>query len=263
MSAPVDFSRTASDYVRHRAGFPDELFRRLAGYGIGDTGQRIADLGTGTGYLARGFARRGARVTGVDISEALVTASRALDEAAGLRLEYVIARAEATGLPGGSFEVVSAGQCWHWFDQAAAAAEARRLLLPGGRVCIAHFDWLSPAGSVVEASEALIEAYNPGQPKPHLRFAGGQGIYAPWLGDLAGAGFRGMETFSFDVSVPYSHEGWRGRIRASQGVGAMLGEEAVRRFDEEHAELLAARFPGEPLAIPHRAFAVIAEAPAA
>ena len=75
------------------------------------------------------------------------------------------------------------------------------------------------------------------------------------------AGFQGIETFSFDVSVPYSREGWRGRIRASQGVGAMLDEAAVRRFDEELASLLAARFPDEPLAIPHRAFAAIAEAP--
>ncbi len=35
----VDFGRTTEDYARHRAGFPDELFERLARRGIGHAGQ--------------------------------------------------------------------------------------------------------------------------------------------------------------------------------------------------------------------------------
>src|SRR5262245_11843985 len=96
--ANVDFSVTANDYVKFRAGFPELLFRRLGGYGIGEPGQRILDLGTGTGSLARGLARRGARVVGLDRSEALMAEARALDAAAGLSIEYVLGRAEATGL---------------------------------------------------------------------------------------------------------------------------------------------------------------------
>ena len=56
----VDFGRTAEDYARHRAGFPEQLFERLTARGIGCAGQRVLDLGSGTGSLARGFARRGA-----------------------------------------------------------------------------------------------------------------------------------------------------------------------------------------------------------
>ena len=37
----VDFDRTASDYSRHRAGFPSELFDRLQKYGVGLAGQRV------------------------------------------------------------------------------------------------------------------------------------------------------------------------------------------------------------------------------
>ena len=48
----VDFGRTAADYARHRAGFPEELFERLAARGIGRAGPRILDLGSGTGSLA-------------------------------------------------------------------------------------------------------------------------------------------------------------------------------------------------------------------
>ncbi|MCH8999378.1 MAG: hypothetical protein IID48_14120 [Proteobacteria bacterium] len=48
----VDFGRTAADYARHRAGFPEELFKRLAARGIGRAGQRVLDLGSGIGSLA-------------------------------------------------------------------------------------------------------------------------------------------------------------------------------------------------------------------
>jgi 2-polyprenyl-3-methyl-5-hydroxy-6-metoxy-1,4-benzoquinol methylase len=56
----VDFGRTAGDYAAYRAGFPDEFFSRLADMNVGLDGQRVVDLGTGTGALARGFARGGA-----------------------------------------------------------------------------------------------------------------------------------------------------------------------------------------------------------
>ncbi len=70
-----------------------------------------------------------------------------------------------------------------------------------------------------------------------------------------------METFSYDVDVSYPADGWRGRVRASAGVGATLPPEAVRKFDQELAVLLRDRFPGERDDTPHRVFAVVAQAP--
>ena len=249
----VDFGRTASDYATHRAGFPDALFERLAAIGIGLPGQRILDLGTGTGSLARGFARRGASVTGLDPSAELLEQARILDEAAGVAVDYRLGTAEDTGLPDAAFEVVAAGQCWHWFERPVAAREARRLLVGDGRLLITHFDWLPLPGNLVAASEALIEEHN-----PSWAFGGGSGLYPAWLADAAQAGFRDIETFSFDLSVAYSHEAWRGRIRASAGVGGSLAAAQVEAFDRDHTRLLAERFPEEPLAVPHRVFAMTA-----
>ena len=252
----VDFGRTAADYARHRAGFPEELFERLAARGIGRAGQRVLDLGSGTGSLARGFARRGARVTALDISEDLLAQARVLAAEEGVAVETLCAPAEDSGLAAARFEVVSAGQCWHWFDRPRVVAEVRRLLAPGGRLAICHFDWLPRPGNVVAATEALIEAHNPAW---HL--GGGDGFYPAWAEDAAGAGFGAIESFSFETSVSYDHGAWRGRIRASAGVGGSLAPEALAAFDRALAVLLAAEFPGEPLRVPHRCFALTAIAP--
>ncbi|HJQ84384.1 MAG TPA: class I SAM-dependent methyltransferase [Candidatus Binatia bacterium] len=253
---PVDFGLTAADYGRHRTGFPDSLFDRLELLGVGEPGQRVVDVGTGTGTLARGFARRGCRVVGIDPAEALLAQARDLDRAAGVRIEYRVARGEDTGLAAASVDVVSAGQCWHWFDRPAAAREAARILRPEGAVVIAHFDWLPLPGNVASETEALILAHN-----PSWKGAGSLGMYPRWLRDLGEAGFEGLETFSYDVDVPYTPVAWRGRIRASAGVGATLAPPAVEAFDRALAALLAERFPGPTLSVPHRVFAVVGRRP--
>jgi len=61
----------------------------------------------------------------------------------------VRARAEALPFRDHSFDVVGAGQCWHWFDRRRAALEARRVLTPGGLMVIASFDWIALPGNVV------------------------------------------------------------------------------------------------------------------
>jgi SAM-dependent methyltransferase len=251
-----DFGATSEDYARHRAGFPDSLFERLAAYWIGVPGQSIADLGTGTGTLARGFARRGCRVIGIDISEMMLQAARELDAAAGVTVEYRMARAEETGLPDSRFDAVTAGQSWYWFDHPLAEAEVARILKRDGVLVIAHFDWIPLAGNMVRATEELIERHN-----PDWKLGGSLGVHPRWLRGLGEAGYRGLETFSYDVDVPYTPEAWRGRIRASAGVGASMTAAHVEQFDKELAALLASRFPGDLLQVPHRVFAVIARAP--
>lgn len=250
--AELDYGRTAEDFARHRAGFPPSLFERLRPLGLGIPGQRVLDLGTGTGSLARGFARSGAIVTGLDVSPLLLEQARALDRAEDLHIDYRVARAEASGFADGAFDLVSAGQCWHWFERPRAAAELRRLLRPGGLALIAHFDWLPLPGNVVAATEGLILKHNPSW---HL--AGGTGVHPRWFADLAQAGFAGLESFSYDETVVYSREAWRGRIRASAGVAASLPPERVALFDAEHGAMLERDFPQDPLRIPHRVFALI------
>ncbi len=246
----VDFGRTASEYRRYRAGFPARFFDALETRGWIAEGQRALDVGTGTGTIARGLAERGLAVVAIDPATELLEQAAELDREAGVAVDYREGRAEAVDASDGTFELVTAGQCWHWFDRPRVAAEAIRILGPGGRIIIAHFDWLPLPGNVVEATERLILAANPA-----WTLSGGTGLYPQWLADLATGGFDDIETFSFDIAQPYSHEAWRGRIRASAGVQASLDEAAIARFDQAMAEILAARFPADPLLIPHRVWA--------
>ncbi len=249
----IDFGKTAADYGRYRAGFPHEFYDRLIDRGIVSAGCNVLDLGAGTGTLTRGLALRDCRATGLDPSTELMTEARRIDAEMGATTRYVEGRAEELAFPDSSFDVVTAGQCWHWFDRPRAAAEAFRVLRSGGSIVIAHFDWIPLPGNVVDATERLIMEHN-----PNWRMAGGTGIHPASLADVAIAGFTGIETFSFDVGTPYTHEAWRGRIRASAGIAASLPPEAVTRFDAELARLLASKYPADPLSVPHRVWAVTA-----
>lgn len=246
------FGKAAEDYARFRAGFPESLFERLFVLGVGMEGKDVIDVGTGTGSLARGFAERGARVVGVDPDEHLLAEAKKLDHEARVSIEYRVGKAEALPFKDVSADVVTAGQCWHWFDAARAAREMARVARPGGRVVVAHFDWLPYPDSVVFATERLIEKHNPA-----WHFGGGNGVHPESVPDLRAAGFSGLEMIGYDVEVPYTKQGWRGRIRASAGVGASLSPEKVEAFDRELMAILEASFPDDVLQIPHRVFAVV------
>lgn len=249
----VDFGKTAGDYAKYRTVFPPELFARLADLNIGVSGQRIVDLGTGTGVLARVFAAAGCTVTGLDVAPEMLDRAREQDRAAGVSVTYRVGGAEDTGLPGHAWDAVTAGQCWHWFDRPRAAAEARRLLVDGGALAILYRDYQVTDGTVGAASEELVRVYNPTWP-----MSGNFQDHPEWEDDLRAAGFGQIERFGFEVAVEFTHEQWRGRMRSSNGVGGSLTGEQVAAFDADLATLLRERFPREPLPVPHRIWGIVA-----
>lgn len=97
---------------------------------------RVVDVGCGPGTAARVAARRGARVTGVDPSDAMLRVARAVTRRR-TTVTWVRGGAEALPVPDASATVVWAlATVHHWPDVGAALTEIRRVLSPGGRLLV-------------------------------------------------------------------------------------------------------------------------------
>ena len=233
----IDWSRTSADYAAHRPGPPSRLFDLLQALGIGRPGQRLLDLGTGTGLVAREFARRGVRASGIDVAPGQIAAAREAALAEGLEIDLRIAPAEACPFADASFDVAIASQCWMYFDVDRTFAELRRVLAPGGVLVTTHFSWLPRVDPVASASEALVLRFN-----PDWQGGGWSGAIAAEPAWAAGrADVTAM--FWFDADVPFTRESWRGRMRACRGIGATLDDAAVTAFDATLAAWLAEQAP--------------------
>lgn len=227
-----DWGRTSEDYDRYRPGPPDSFYQKLLAFDIGLAGQRILDLGTGTGLLARRFAAQGAAVSGVDVSRAQIAMAEAAAAREGLAVGYQVAGAEALPFADRSFDVVTANQCWWYFDSSRVVPEVLRVLAPAGRLVVSYFSFLPRLDPVVRASEALVLKYNPGW--SGADWNGRTDPHPAW----SRAVLRLVGRFEYDEAIPFTRESWRGRMRALRGVAASLGKSEVAAFDLEHQALL-------------------------
>lgn len=130
-----------TDVVLHYEKEIAELTRqssgRLLDVGAVGVGCRVLDVACGPGFLTAAAAERGASAIGIDFSSAQVAlAGRRYPE-----LRFEVADAGALPFPDGSFDVVLSGfGMLHFPDAGAAAAEARRVLAPGGRFAFTVWD---------------------------------------------------------------------------------------------------------------------------
>lgn len=256
-----DWGNAAEDYARFRRGFPESFYHRVTGTGVIRSGIRVLDLGTGTGTVARNLAQRGCEVTAVDVASEMIDQAKRLDRESNVNVSYFNRKAEETGLSQESFDLVTAGTCWHWFDRPAAAREARRVLRRDGRLLIASLDMMRIGGNAVDAMAELVRRFHGLTEEQLTRGMHRTAFNWPaWLDDLIAAGFRNIECFSYEEELPYSHAAFRGRARASQGVGPTMSAQQIAEFDGEMGSILEERFPVQPMMVPHRIFAVIAVA---
>jgi SAM-dependent methyltransferase len=228
----MDWGRISDDYLKYRAGPPASFYERLKEHGIGVPGQKLLDFGTGTGILARAFARAGALVSGVDSSPGQIERAIRAAAAEGLTIDFRVAPAESTPFAPHSFEAITGNQCWHFFDSAKAVEEARRLLVPGGLLAVSDFFWLAAHDPIAAATEDLI-----------LKFSPGWEGYR-WAGELSSRpDLHTAATISYEERIPFTRDTWRGRVRTCRAIGPAMSPADVLAFDEEHRRLLESAAP--------------------
>lgn len=102
-------------------------------------GKRVADVGCGGGILAEGMASRGARVTGIDLSEKALAVARIHLLESGYEIDYRLIAAEqlASEEPGRFDAVTCMEMLEHVPDPASTVRACAQLVRPGGRVFFA------------------------------------------------------------------------------------------------------------------------------
>jgi SAM-dependent methyltransferase len=109
------FNEIAVEYDRNRPAYPDVLVDRaceVAGIGAGD---RVLEIGCGTGQLTRGLLARGLRVTALEPGDQLIGLAQKNLKDAG-EVEFVHTRFEDMQLPSERYEAVFSASAIHWVD---------------------------------------------------------------------------------------------------------------------------------------------------
>lgn len=207
------------------------------------SGTRTLDVATGPGYVAARAAERGASVVGVDVAEEMVALARTQQPG----IEFVRGDAEELPFADGSFDAVVANfMILHVAKPERAAAEAHRVLPPGGRVALSVWNVPARARLIGVLVDAVAEvgagppAHIPEGP-PFFRFSDDD----EFRGLLSGAGFEevAVQDISFAHHATSSDELWDGLTGATVRMAALVsGQDAETQhrireaFDRNVAE---------------------------
>jgi SAM-dependent methyltransferase len=209
LSLRATFDSAAGLYQQSRPDYPEALYDDLVLMTGIRPGDRLLEIGCATGKATIPLARRGFRVTCVEIGAALAAAAR--QNLADFRGVEVIEGSFETWPPPaeGGFDLVFAATAWHWVDPAARYRRAWEVLRPGGHLAVWEALHVFPEGGdpffdeIQDVYDEIGEGPPPGAATQH-RPGELPGIAA----EIEGSGWFG------DVTV--RHYDWEIRYTAAE-----------------------------------------------
>ena len=228
---PFDWGRTSADYAKYRDIYPPLFYERILRRGLCLAGQRVLDLGTGTGVLPRNLYSYGARWTGTDVSPEQIQQAKALSS--GMEIEYQAVPAEKINFHDETFDVVTACQCFWYFNHQLLMPKLHRILKKDGTLLILYMAWLPFEDPIAGASEQLVLRYNP-------NWSGaGETLHPIEIPPCYEGTFTLVHREEYKLNVPFTRETWHGRMKACRGIGASLTPAEIARWEQEHKALLS------------------------
>ena len=245
-----DWGLTSHDYAKYRDIYPKEFYEKIICRNLCTQGQNVLDLGTGTGVLPRNLYRFGANWTGTDISENQIIEAQRLAKAENMDINFKACSAEKLDFPSNSFDVITACQCFWYFDHEALVPKLWNMLKKNGRFLVMCMEWLPSEDKIAGASENLVLKYSPDWS------GGGENVHPISVPDAYSPYFEIAHTAEILLDVPFTREKWNGRMKACRGIGASLPPEKIAEWEKEHMAMLREK-AAEEFTVKH--FAAVAQ----
>lgn len=234
-----DWGRTSSDYAKYRDIYPEIFYEKIADRNLCVKGQKVLDLGTGTGVLPRNMYHYGAQWHGTDIAENQIMQAKRISEETDMEINFQTVAAEDINFPEHTFDVVTACQCYWYFDYKKVLPKLLSVLKPDGCMLLLYMAWLPFEDEIARASEELVLKYNPNWT------GAGEKRHPIVIPDCVYESFTAVFHEEYDVDIPFTRETWNGRIKACRGIGASLSPEEIAKWEAEHRRLLEEIAPEE------------------
>lgn len=227
---PFDWGKTSLDYAKFRDIYPPEFYEKIICRNLCINGQDALDIGTGTGVLPRNMYRYGAKWTAADISESQIEQAKMLSK--DMDIEYHAVSAEDINFKDNSFDVITACQCFWYFNHEKIMPNLYRMLKDGGSLLVLYMAWLPYEDKVAGASENLVLKYNP-------KWSGsGETIHQIVIPDCYKEKFSLVYHDEYPIKVSFTRDSWNGRMKACRGIGASLTETEIALWEKEHKKIL-------------------------
>jgi len=139
------FGDDAGQYDRTRPTYPDTMVDFL----LQDDPKTVLDVGCGTGIASRLFMARGCEVLGLEPDERMADLARTYGEL------VEIGTIEDFDPAGRVFDLLVAGQSWHWVNPPLGARKASQVLRPDGRIGL----FWNQSNAGIEVRDSIVGAY--------------------------------------------------------------------------------------------------------